>query len=305
VSLDPQARAVLEAIPTGEVDYDALPLAALRQGFDAMGAAAARPPVAEVAELRLPGRGGPVPARLYRPEIRAGLPVLAYFHGGGFVTGSLESHDPLCRSLARASGAAVLSVDYRRAPEHPHPAASDDCFDAVRAVADGLVPHADGTRIAVAGDSAGGNLAAVTALRCRDEAGPALRRQILLYPVLDRRFDTASYLENGEGYLLSRSMMQWFWRQYLANERDAGDARACPLRAASLSGLAPATVVTAEYDPLRDEGEAYAARLRAAGVPTELERQEGMIHGFVSFEGIDRGREVVAAVGATLRQALA
>jgi len=305
VSLDAQAQAVLAAIPATEIDYDALPVAALRQGFDALGGAVEKIPLAEVVDLRLPGRGGDVPARLYRPDGPADLPVLAYFHGGGFVTGSIESHDPLCRSLACASGAAVLSVGYRRAPEHRFPAASDDCLDAVRAVADGTVPGTDGARMAVAGDSAGGNLAAVTALRCRDEAGPTLRHQVLFYPVVDRRFDTASYRENGEGYLLSRRMMEWFWRQYLEHEQDADDARACPIRAASLAGLAPATVVTAEYDPLRDEGEAYAARLRAAGVPTELERQPGMIHGFVSFEGIDRGRKVVAAVGARLRQALA
>ena len=303
MTLDRQAKAILDQLPAVLIDYDALPVAALRQGFDAMAAAAPKAEVAEVADLALPGPAGTISARLYRPAARRDLPALVYFHGGGFVTGSVESHDPLCRALANASGAAVLSVDYRLAPENPFPAASDDCLAAVRAAAAGAVPGIDPGRLAVAGDSAGGNLAAVTALRCRDEGGPELRHQLLFYPVIDRRFDTPSYLENADGYLLSRRMMMWFWDKY-GPESLASDPRACPIRAEKLAGVAPATVITAEYDPQRDEGEAYAARLREAGVPTALRRYDGMIHGFVSFESLDRGREALDAAAAVLREAL-
>jgi acetyl esterase len=304
VTLDRQAKAILDQLPNVLIDYDVLPVSAMRQGFDAMAAAAQKAPVAEVADLALPGPAGRVPARLYRPVARRELPALVYFHGGGFVTGSVESHDSLCRTLANASGAAVLSVDYRLAPENPFPAATDDCLAAVRAAAGGAVPGIDPERLAVAGDSAGGNLAAVTALRCRDEGGPELRHQILFYPVIDRNFDTPSYLENADGYLLSRRMMMWFWDKY-GPASLVDDPRACPIRAEKLAGVAPATVITAEYDPLRDEGEAYAARLREAGVPTQLRRYDGMIHGFVSFETLDRGRAALDAAGAVLREALA
>jgi acetyl esterase len=304
VTLDRQAKAILAQLPAAAIDYDALPVSAIRQGFDALAAAAARDAVAEVMDLALPGPAGAIRARLYRPVARRRLPALVYFHGGGFVTGSIESHDPLCRTLANASGAAVLSVDYRLAPEHPFPAATDDCLAALRAAAAGSVPGIDPGRLAVAGDSAGGNLAAVTALRCRDEGGPELRHQTLFYPVIDRRFDTPSYLENAEGYLLSRRMMMWFWDKY-GPPSLADDPRACPIRAEKLAGVAPATVITAEYDPLRDEGEAYAVRLREAGVPTQLRRYDGMIHGFVSFEKVERGRAALDAAGAVLREALA
>jgi acetyl esterase len=209
--------------------------------------------------------------------------LLAYFHGGGFVYCSLETHDNTCRRLANATGATVVSVDYRLAPEHAFPAAADDCLAATRWVHD----HADElggdpARLAVGGDSAGGNLAAVTALRARDEGGPALVAQLLVYPVIDAACGTLSFDENGEGYFLEAPTMRWFWEQYLAGA-DGRHPHASPCNAADLSGLPPAVVVTAEFDVLRDEGEHYAELLRAAGVDARSHRYDGMIHGFFSI----------------------
>ncbi len=201
----------------------------------------------------------------------------------------------------------MVSVDYRLAPEHRYPAAVDDCFAALRAVADNATAlGVDPERIAVAGDSAGGNLAAVVSLLARDAGGPALRAQVLIYPVTDFAFDTPSYRENGEGYLLTGASMRWFWRHYLGDEEERGaEPRASPLRERDLAGLPPATVITAEFDPLRDEGEAYAGRLRAAGVPTRCIRYPGAIHDFVRASFLlDQGKQAIGEIGAALREAL-
>jgi acetyl esterase len=238
------------------------------------------PEMAETRDLTIPGPHGAIPLRIYRPQ-KAHGGILMYFHGGGWVLGSIETHDGYCRSLAAGSGATIVSVDYRLAPEHKFPAAFDDCLAATRwAAAQAASLECDARRLGVAGDSAGGNLAAAVALAARDDGGPALAFQYLIYPVTDAACDTPSYAENAEGYYLSRDSMLWFWEQYLRNPRDGAQAYASPVRATDLKGLPPALVTTAEYDPLRDEGEAYARRLSESGVKARLIRYPGMIHGF-------------------------
>ena len=240
-------------------------------------------PVARVEDLAIPGPAGDIPARLYSPNPDAQLPALIYFHGGGWVLGDLDSHDPLCRALANRAAAAVVSVDYRLAPEHKYPAAAEDAYAAVVWLAEhGAQWGADPARIAVGGDSAGGNLAAVAALMARDRGGPELRAQVLIYPVTNCDFGVESYRLNGDGSVgLSEDAMRWFWRCYTRSPAEAAEPYASPLRADTLLGLPPALIITAEYDPLRDEGEAYAARLERSGVPTQLVRYDGVIHGFV------------------------
>jgi acetyl esterase len=303
--LDPQARAVLDQIPalTDEVML-ALSPPLLRQAMAAMpGSGGAVEEVARVESRTLPGPAGEIPVRIYAPSAARGLPVLVYFHGGGFVVGSLDTHDGTCRSLANAIGCAVVSVDYRLAPEHKFPAGPEDCYAATRWVAEkGAEIGVDGSRVAVGGDSAGGNLAAVVALMARDRRGPALRHQLLVYPVANHDFGTASYEENKQGYLLSREMMRWFWNHYLVTPEDGKNPYASPLRATSFASLPPAHVITAGFDPLRDEGEALAARLAQAGVPTTQVRYDGMFHGFFSMGAmIDAGKRAVAEAAAAVR----
>ena len=211
-----------------------------------------------------------------------------FFHGSGFVLCSLDTHDGMCRNLCAGAGCVVVSVDYRLAPEHKFPAGTEDCLHATRwAAAHAAELGADPARIAVGGDSAGATMAAVTAIRVRDEGGPALCGQLLLYPVTDYHTPgTPSYEENAEGYGLTRDTMKWFWAHYLNDASEGAHPHASPLRAADLSGLPPALVITAEYDPLRDEGEFYAEKLRTAGVPAALSRYDGVNHGFMFWAGI-------------------
>jgi acetyl esterase len=263
-------------------------------------------PVARVESRTLPGPAGEIPVRIYAPSEARRLPALVYFHGGGFVIGSLDTHDGTCRSLANAIGCTLVSVDYRLAPEHKFPAGPEDCYAATRWVVEkGAEIGVDGSRVAVGGDSAGGNLAAVVALMARDRRGPALRHQLLIYPVANHDFATASYEENKQGYLLSREMMRWFWNHYLVESQDGANPYASPLRAPSLAGLPPAHVITAEYDPLRDEGEALAARLQREGVPTTHVRYAGMIHGFFSMTAmLDVAKRAVAEAATAVRAKL-
>ncbi len=237
-------------------------------------------PVRSVDQLTLPGG---VPARRYRPEVDGVVPTVVFLHGGGFVIGDLDTHDDHCQLIAAEVGAVVLSVDYRLAPEHPWPAGLEDCVAATRwALAHVDELGGDATRVAVAGDSAGGNLSAAVALELRGDGGPALAAQLLLYPATDFEDATVhpSREENAKGYLLTADDMAWFGEQYVPEGADPRDPRLSVLAAPDLSGLPPAVVATAEYDPLRDEGEAYAAALCAAGVPVVARRYDGLIHGF-------------------------
>ena len=252
-------------------------------------------PVAEVEDVRIPGPRGELPLRLYRPAAARG--TVAYLHGGGWAVGTIESFDAVCRALANAAGAAVASVGYRLAPEHPHPAAIEDGVAAVR----WLARRADGP-LAIAGDSAGGNLATVVARRVRGEV--PLRLQALIYPVCDAGLNTPSYREFGEGYGLTAAGMRRYWELYL-DGRDGLAPDCSPLRAPDLAGLPPAHVLTAEADVLRDEGEAYAEALRRAGVAVTLRRCEGTIHGFWRWQAAAAiARRAVGEVGAALRAAL-
>ncbi|GAA4687256.1 alpha/beta hydrolase [Phytohabitans rumicis] len=260
-------------------------------------------PVGEVVDLRVAGR---LDARLYRPTGAGTKPVLVYFFGGGWVLGSLETSDGICRRLCADADCVVLSVAYRLAPEHPFPAAPLDCYAAVRWAAS----HVDGfggdpARISVAGDSAGGNLAAAVTLQAR-AGGPALASQVLVYPNVEYGADTPSMRDNTDPSFFNRTSVGWYWGHYLARPEDGADPLASPLRAGDLSGLPPALIITAEYDPLRDEGERYADRLRAAGVPVELERYDGMTHGFFTMTGaLVEARTATARVAEYLRKSWA
>ena len=261
-------------------------------------------PVARVEERVIDGPGGPLTLRLYTPEGTGPFPVVVFFHGSGFVLCSLDTHDGMCRNLCGGAGALVVSVDYRLAPEHRFPAAPQDCLMATRwAAAHAAELGDDPTRIVVAGDSAGGNLAAVTALRIRDEGGPALVGQLLLYPATAHcSADMPSYAENAVGYGLTRATMEWFWGHY-ADPSAATDPHAAPLVAPDLSRLPPALVQVAEYDPLRDEGVRYAERLLAAHVPTELSRWDGMNHGFLFWVNqVDAATEAMREACAWLQR---
>ena len=267
-------------------------------------------PMEDVRDVELPGPGGPLPVRIYRPAGGPAPGAIAFFHGGGWVLSSVDGHDNLARRLAARSGAVVVSVEYRLAPEHPFPAPHEDCWAATRWLAD-VVEHAPASigvavdgRLGVAGDSAGGNLAAGVALRARDEGLP-LAFQLLIYPCLDDRLTSPSATENGEGYFLGRADMVWFW-DHFAPPGSRSDPYAVPARAEDLSGLAPALIQTAEFDPLRDEGEAWGERLRAAGVPVTVTRYDGMIHGFVSrWDALPSAVAAHDEFGPALAQALA
>jgi acetyl esterase len=247
-----------------------------------------KPEVASVANRDMQGPGGSLALRIYTPLGEGPFPLMVFFHGSGFVVCSLDTHDGMCRNLCAGTGCVVVSVDYRLAPEHKFPAAPDDCLAATRwAVAHAAALGADPGRVFLAGDSAGANLATVTALRIRDEGGPRLLGQLLIYPVTDYHdAGTPSMAENAEGYGLTRAGMIWFWNHYLTDPSQGAHPHASPFRAEDLSGLPPALVVTAEYDPLRDEAEYYAERLRQFGVPTQMKRWDGMNHGFFTWPGV-------------------
>jgi acetyl esterase len=265
-------------------------------------------PMARVEDVQIPLDGRTIGGRLYVPEgAGENPPLVVFYHGGGWVIGSLDTHDGTCRALARASGVALLSVDYRLAPEHRYPAAAMDCFDATRwASENGAALGVDASRIGVAGDSAGGNLAAVVAVMARDQ-GLALRHQLLIYPVTDCDYSYPSYDQNGGGeYFLGTETMRWFWNQYLGGCASADAPLATVIRTEDLEGLAPATVITAEYDPLRDEGMAYADKLRAAGNQVDAAIAPGMIHGFYSmYEAVPDALPWIDRGGANLAKALA
>ena len=306
-ALDPQAKAVIDLIiKSGRPAYHQLSPKDARQLFRET-RPASTPPAPEIGAVS-DLRADHIPFRLYRPKnvpTSTRLPALIFFHGGGWVIGDLETHDVLCRQLTAAAGISVVNVDYRLAPEHRYPAAVEDAWAATRWVETHAAELAiDPTRLAVGGDSAGGNLAAVVALLARDQGGPSLALQVLTYPVTDVAAESPSYAEFADGFLLTRDSMRWFIEHYVPERKDRLDWRASPLRAASLAGVAPALVVTAGFDPLRDEGEAYARRLREAGVRVDMICYGGMIHGFAPMGRlIETGNRAVAHTAASLRQA--
>ncbi len=283
MSLHPQVAALLERAAQSPLPpYYEVPAHVARRIYrDTRAALAPRAP--EVADARLLIGPGPVALRAYRPagtQPADELPALVYYHGGGWVIGDLDTHDVLCRQLANGARCAVYSVDYRLAPEHPFPAAVDDCVAALKFVAE---RH---PRVAVGGDSAGGNLAAVVALHARDQGGPGIAFQLLIYPATDQRLQHASIRRNGEGYLLTKRGIEYFQAQYLPRKADLVEWRASPLLAKSLAGLPPAYLITAGYDPLLDEGRAYAERLAQEGVEVAYREYADMIHGFILFGGV-------------------
>ncbi|MBN1532702.1 MAG: alpha/beta hydrolase [Spirochaetes bacterium] len=289
--------------PTREI-----PIPVSRKRLEERASFASGTPVAmaSVKDMTAQDGGLSVPVRVYWPEQGETLPVVVFYHGGGWVQGSRNSHDPLCRILAKKSGAIVVSVDYRLAPENPFPAAADDAYAALRWVSEkGRELKADTDRIAVAGDSAGGNLAAVVCLMARDKKGPAVAFQALIYPgVNSASLDTESYRNFAEGFMLRKADVERFIRLYLPNVKDRSNPYASPLLAKSHANLPPALVITAGFDPLRDEGEAYAKRLRDAGVPARAVRYPGMIHAFVSADRlIPQAGKATDEIAAALRGA--
>ena len=250
------------------------------------------PVMSSVTDVSIPGPGGDLRLRVYDPHGGDPKPTLLWFHGGGWVLGDLDMDDGTCRRIAARAGCKVVSVEYRLAPESRFPAAPEDCYAAASWVAaNGRTVGLDGGRLAVGGDSAGGTLAAAVCLMARDRGGPPIRRQLMVCPVMDHYFSTPSYLEYGDSYRPTTQLMRWFWGHYLADPEDADDPRAAPLRAGNFSNLPPATIITAEYDVLRSEGEDYAARLRDAGVHVTLTRYDGTIHFLVLLaDRIDKGQ---------------
>jgi acetyl esterase len=307
--LDPQVKALLDGMAAlGAPPIHSLPPEHARLALKMMRAPSVEEtPVAKVENRTIPGPAGEIPVRIYTPEGGGPFPTLVFYHGGGWVIGDLDTHDPLCRNLTKGASCLTVSVDYRLAPEAKFPAAVDDSVAALQWVA----AHAselggDGARLAIGGDSAGGNLAAVAAQVAKQRGGPALRFQLLIYPPTDFTAQTASSKENADGYFLTYEDMVWFRDHYLNSLDDRVNPLASPMLARDVSGLPPALIITGEFDPLRDEGELYGAKLRAAGVPVTISRYDGMIHGFLSFaNAIEGGRRGVDEASAALRAALA
>ena len=306
--VDPEAQALLDMMAAAGVpELNTLPVEDARNLMDMMPEWSGLMPesVAGVEDRLIPGRARQIPVRVYTPRGHGPFPVLVSFHGGGFNLCSIETHDEFCRALTNAADCIVVSVGYRLAPEHKFPAGADDCYATTKWVVENAdAIGGDPTRVAVGGDSAGGNLAAVVTLMARDRGTPPLVYQLLIYPVTNFAFDTPSYRENAKGYFLTKDVMVWHWNQYLESEADGQNGYASPLQAEDLRGLPPALVITAEFDPLRDEGEAYAARLREAGVPVVCTRYNGMIHGFLSMP-FDKGQKARQEAAAGLRAAFA
>jgi len=307
--LDPQCEALLNQMAEAGAPPPETVSVEDNRALIAMIAELSGPPedVARVEDVNVPGPAGDIPVRVYVPAGEGPFPTVVFFHGGGWVIGNIDSHDVPVRRLTNLVPAVVMSVDYRLAPEHPFPAAPQDCYAATVWAAENAGSYnGDGRRLAVAGDSAGGNLAAVVAQMARDQGGPPIAFQLLVYPAVDARMTHASITENGDGYLLTKGFMEWFYGHYLAKEADADDPLASPMKASSLAGLPPALVLTAEFDPLRDEGEAYAEALKAAGGQATAKRYDGMIHGFFQLGGVvDRNNELLNDSATALRAALA
>ncbi len=309
--LHPQAQAMIDAFATSpSLDFTTLTSAEFRAVFDIPSPAVAGPELARIEDRTISGAAGPMMVRLYYPkdysESEGAFPITLFMHGSGFVVGSPDMTDGICRTLAAGANSLVVSPAYRLAPEAPFPAGLDDCWAALNWAHE----HAgeiggDASRMAVAGDSTGGNFASVIAQMSR-AGGPSLRHQLLLYPVLDCSFETRSHIEFERGYFLTGEMIRWYWRQYLPDGQMADDWRASPLRQTTLENLPPATIITAEYDVLRDEAETYASKLIGAGIPTTVKRWPGQIHGFLLQQGIiDDADSALREAASALRAAFA
>ena len=312
MTLDADAARVLELVKlSGNPPFEDLEPQAARE-FYRSGRKVLAPdpmPVSEASDLACPGPHGDIPLRCYRPLVAnpaERLPVLVFFHGGGWVIGDLDTHDGVCRHLANAGGCAVVAVDYRMGPENRFPAAVDDCFAATRWVVENAgALRVDASRLAVGGDSAGGNLSAVISLLARDAGAPNIGLQLLLYPATDLGMDSESQRQRADGYLLTERNQRWFHSHYLTGAGDRADFRASPLRAASLAGLPPAYVLTCGYDPLCDEGEAYARRLVESGVRVTSHRFPGQVHGFLTMGRMIRAAgDALDEVGTVIRASL-
>jgi acetyl esterase len=307
--LDPQVQSLLDQFAApGQAPLNEIPVEEGRQVALLLATFDGEPEAVDTVEDRaVPGPGGEIPVRVYRPARTDPLPVVAWFHAGGAVVGDLETADRTCRKLANRSGALIVSVDYRRAPEHRFPAAVNDCWTVTRWIADhaselGGDPH----RLAVGGDSVGGGFAAAVAQRAAREGAPALRHQLLVCPFLDMTLQHPSMDEYADGYLVTKVLIGWFADHYLGPDGDPTDLRASPLLAPGPTGCAPATIVTAEFDPARDEAIEYAKKLTGDGVPVVVDHYDGMIHIFFALGGVvDRAEEAMTRSAGALRAALA
>ena len=305
--LDPQVQTYLDSMAAMNMpSLSQLTPELVRMGIAAqMAMQESLVPIAHVENRVIPGPAGEMPVRIYTPEGDGPFPVLVFFHGGGWVICSLDTHDDQCRSLANGANCVVVSVDYRLAPEYKFPAAPEDCYAATLWVAEHAAEiNGDPARIAIGGDSAGGNLTAVVSQMVRDQGGPHLVFQLLIYPATNFTVKTASAKQNADDYGLTNDDMSWFSRHYLNSEEDKSNPLASPALARSLSNLPPALIITAEYDPLRDEGEQYGQLLRKAGVPVTISRYDGMIHGFFGMAAIvDKANDAIAEASSALRAA--
>ena len=304
MALDPQMKALLDQMAAANLQpfHKLTP----QEARAARRAPQGEPePVAHVEDRTIPGPGGEIPVRIYVPKGNGPFGVLVYFHGGGWVVGNIDMTDQPCRMLTNAGRCVTISVDYRLAPEHKFPAGPEDCYAATKWAADNAAAlNCDAARIAVGGTSAGATLAAAVALMARDRGGPRVAYQLLVYPATTSALDTPSHREFAKDsyYILSRADMEWFWGHYLGSEADRTNPYACPAYAQTLRGVAPAFVITAEFDPLRDEGEAYAARLREEGVQVVLRRYDGVTHGFFGMPAqLDKAKAAIAEAGSALR----
>lgn len=306
MALDPQAKFLLEQMEAaGAPPMNTLSPEEARASADFSALAGEPEEVGKVENRTIPGPAGDIPVRIYTPKGQGPFPALVYYHGGGWVIGDLNGVDVPCRMLSNRANCVVVSVDYRLAPEYKFPVPAEDSYAAAKWVVENAPSiQADPSRVAVGGDSAGGNLAAAVALMARDRSGPSLCYQMLIYPVTNHSYDTDSYRDNADGYLLTKDSMVWFWNHYLREEIDGTNPYASPSQADDLHGLPPALVQTAEFDPLRDEGEAYAARLKEAGVPVEATRYNGMIHGYFWMPGVlEQGKTAIEQAANALKRA--
>lgn len=307
--LDPKVKNYLDELATlGVPPLHKLTPQLVRQALKAQNEAQAnqeREPVARVVDRTIPGSAGEIPIRVYTPAGDDPFPILVYLHGGGWCFGDLEIGDATCRSFTNLVGCVVVSVDYRLAPEHPFPAGLEDCYSAVKWLAqNSSLINGDASRMAVAGESAGGNLATAVTMVAKERGGPPLAFQVLIYPNTDTRLSMPSIEENASGYGIGKEDVRWAVNNYFSNPADYDHPWAAVIQANDLARLPPALIITAEFDPLRDEGEEYGRHLQAAGVPTIISRYEGVIHGFVSNAQIfEQGQQALAQVATALRRA--